>query len=77
MEAIGKLVKGLDELAGQFFGGGEGKTLADRLDGLQLDDSQLASYSLKLKQSARLSQTYQGPIRCRRASSRWRTICRS
>ena len=60
MEAIGKLVKGLDELAGQFFGGGEGKTLADRLDGLQLDDSQLASYSLKLKQSARLSQTYQG-----------------
>ena len=60
MDAIGKLVKGLDELAGQFFGGGEGKTLADRLDGLQLDDSQLASYSLKLKQSARLSQTYQG-----------------
>ena len=60
MDAIGKLVKGLDELAGQFFGSGEGKTLANKLDALQLDDSQLASYALKLKQSTRLSQTYQG-----------------
>ncbi|MBP0603672.1 DUF5610 domain-containing protein [Aeromonas sanarellii] len=60
MEAIGTLVKGLDELAGQFFGGTDGKTLADRLAGLQLDDSQLVSYSLKLKQSAKLSQAYQG-----------------
>lgn len=60
MEAIGTLVKGLDELAGQFFGGADGKTLADRLAGLQLDDSQLVSYSLKLKQSAKLSQAYQG-----------------
>ncbi|MFR9701946.1 DUF5610 domain-containing protein [Aeromonas sanarellii] len=60
MEAIGTLVKGLDELAGQFFVGTDGKTLADRLAGLQLDDSQLVSYSLKLKQSAKLSQAYQG-----------------
>ena len=60
MDAIGNLVKGLDELAGQFFGGGDDKTLADRLAGLQLDDSQLVSYSLKLKQSAKLSQAYQG-----------------
>ncbi|MGU5687078.1 DUF5610 domain-containing protein [Aeromonas caviae] len=60
MDAIGTLVKGLDELAGQFFKGGDGKTLADGLNGLQLDDSQLVSYSLKLKQSAKLSQTYQG-----------------
>lgn len=60
MEAIGTLVKGLDELASQFFGGADGKTLADRLAGLQLDDSQLVSYSLKLKQSAKLSQAYQG-----------------
>ncbi len=60
MDAIGNLVKGLDELASQFFGGDDGKTLADRLAGLQLDDSQLVSYSLKLKQSAKLSQAYQG-----------------
>lgn len=59
MEAIGKLVKGLDDLAGQFFGGDD-KTLADRLNALQLDDSQLASYSLKLRQSSKLSQAYQG-----------------
>ena len=59
MEAIGKLVKGLDDLAGQFFGGDD-KTLADRLSALQLDDSQLASYSLKLRQSSKLSQAYQG-----------------
>ncbi len=59
LEAMGRLVKGLDELAGSFFNG-DGKTLADKLNGLQLDDSQLASYSLKLRQSAKLSQTYQG-----------------
>ncbi len=59
MDSIGKLVKGLDDLAGYFFNG-DGKTLADKLNGLQLDDSQLASYSLKLKQSSKLSQTYQG-----------------
>lgn len=59
LDAIGQLVKGLDELAGQFFNG-DGKTLGDKLNGLQLDDGQLASYSLKLRQSARLSQTYQG-----------------
>ena len=41
-------------------GGGRRQTLADGLNGLQLDDSQLVSYSLKLKQSAKLSQTYQG-----------------
>ena len=59
LEAMGRLVKGLDELAGNFFNG-DGKTLADKLNGLQLDDGQLASYSLKLRQSAKLSQTYQG-----------------
>ncbi|MGY3902641.1 DUF5610 domain-containing protein [Aeromonas lusitana] len=59
MDSIGRLVKGLDELAGNFFGGDD-KTLADKLNGLQLDDSQLASYSLKLRQSTKLSQAYQG-----------------
>ena len=59
IEAMGRLVKGLDELAGKFFGA-DGQTLADKLSGLPLDDGQLVSYSLKLRQSARLSQTYQG-----------------
>ncbi|MGL5589476.1 MAG: DUF5610 domain-containing protein, partial [Aeromonas veronii] len=34
--------------------------LLDKAGELKLDDSQLASYSLKLKQSVKLSQTYQG-----------------
>lgn len=59
IDAIIKLVKGLDDLASHFFND-DGSTLADKLSGLPLDDSQLASYSLKLKQSSRLSQTYQG-----------------
>lgn len=59
MDAIGQLVKGLDDLAGKFFNG-DGKTLADKLNGLQLDDNQLAAYSLKLRQSTKLSQAYQG-----------------
>lgn len=59
IDAIIKLVKGLDDLASHFFNG-DGSTLADKLSGLPLDDSQLAAYSLKLRQSSRLSQTYQG-----------------
>ncbi|WP_421345410.1 DUF5610 domain-containing protein [Aeromonas veronii] len=59
MEPIGKLVKGIDELAGSFFSGNF-EDLLDKANELKLDDSQLASYSLKLKQSVKLSQTYQG-----------------
>ncbi|QXB30602.1 DUF5610 domain-containing protein [Aeromonas sp. FDAARGOS 1405] len=59
MESIGKLVKGIDELAGNFFSGNF-EDLLDKANELKLDDSQLASYSLKLKQSVKLSQTYQG-----------------
>ncbi len=59
LTAIGSLIKGLDELADQFYGEDE-ITLSQKLIGLPLDDSQLVAYSLKLKQSARLSQTYQG-----------------
>lgn len=59
MESIGKLVKGIDELAGSFFSGNF-EDLLDKAGELKLDDSQLASYSLKLKQSVKLSQTYQG-----------------
>ncbi|MGY3893979.1 DUF5610 domain-containing protein [Aeromonas enterica] len=59
MDSIGKLVKGIDDLAGNFFSGNFDDLLKKAGD-LQLDDSQLASYSLKLKQSAKLSQTYQG-----------------
>ncbi|WP_421354152.1 DUF5610 domain-containing protein [Aeromonas veronii] len=59
MESIGKLVKGIDELAGSFFSGNF-EDLLDKANELKLDDSQLASYSLKLKQSVKLSQTYQG-----------------
>ncbi|QXB00995.1 DUF5610 domain-containing protein [Aeromonas sp. FDAARGOS 1416] len=59
MESIGTLVKGIDELAGSFFSGNF-EDLLDKAGELKLDDSQLASYSLKLKQSVKLSQTYQG-----------------
>ncbi len=59
MESIGKLVKGIDELAGNFFSGNF-EDLLDKANELKLDDSQLASYSLKLKQSVKLSQTYKG-----------------
>ncbi|WP_139459617.1 DUF5610 domain-containing protein [Aeromonas veronii] len=59
MESIGKLVKGIDELVGSFFSGNF-EDLLDKAGELKLDDSQLASYSLKLKQSVKLSQTYQG-----------------
>lgn len=59
MDSIGKLVKGIDDLAGNFFSGNF-KDLLKKAGDLQLDDSQLASYSLKLKQSLKLSQTYQG-----------------
>lgn len=59
MDSIGKLVKGIDELAGNFFSGNF-EDLLDKASELKLDDSQLASYSLKLKQSVKLSQTYQG-----------------
>ncbi|MCV5707263.1 hypothetical protein OFN27_29265, partial [Escherichia coli] len=59
MDSIGKLVKGIDELAGNFFSGNF-EDLLDKAGELKLDDSQLASYSLKLKQSVKLSQTYQG-----------------
>lgn len=59
MDSIGKLVKGIDDLAGNFFSGNF-EDLLKKAGDLQLDDSQLASYSLKLKQSLKLSQTYQG-----------------
>ncbi len=59
MDSIGKLVKGIDDLAGSFFSGNF-DDLLKKAGELQLDDSQLASYSLKLKQSVKLSQTYQG-----------------
>ena len=59
MDSIGKLIKGIDDLAGNFFSGNF-EDLLKKAGELKLDDSQLASYSLKLKQSARLSQTYQG-----------------
>ena len=59
LESIGKLVKGIDELAGRFFAGNF-EDLLEKAGELKLDDSQLASYSLKLKQSVKLSQTYQG-----------------
>lgn len=59
MESIGKLVKGIDDLAGNFFSGNF-EDLLEKASELKLDDSQLASYSLKLKQSVKLSQTYQG-----------------
>ncbi|MDF2414841.1 DUF5610 domain-containing protein [Aeromonas sp. 1HA1] len=59
MDSIGKLVKGIDDLAGNFFSGNF-DDLLKKAGELKLDDSQLASYSLKLKQSVKLSQTYQG-----------------
>jgi len=59
MDSIGKLVKGIDGLAGDFFSGNLDDVLKKAGD-LKLDDTQLASYSLKLKQSVKLSQTYQG-----------------
>ncbi|MCF3096498.1 hypothetical protein EHZ86_04005 [Aeromonas australiensis] len=59
MESIGRLVKGIDELAGSFFAGNF-EELLKKAGELKLDDSQLASYSLKLKQNVKLSQTYQG-----------------
>ncbi|BCS50018.1 DUF5610 domain-containing protein [Aeromonas jandaei] len=59
MDSIGKLVKGIDDLAGDFFSGNLDDVLKKAGD-LKLDDTQLASYSLKLKQSVKLSQTYQG-----------------
>lgn len=59
MDSIGMLIKGIDELAGNFFSG-DFEDLLEKASELQLDDSQLASYSLKLKQSVKLSQTYQG-----------------
>lgn len=59
MDSIGKLIKGIDDLAGNFFSGNF-EDLLKKVGELKLDDSQLASYSLKLKQSVKLSQTYQG-----------------
>ncbi|MGL4250550.1 MAG: DUF5610 domain-containing protein [Aeromonas sp.] len=59
MDSIGKLVKGIDDLAGSFFSGNF-EDLLEKASELKLDDSQLASYSLNLKQSLKLSQTYQG-----------------
>ncbi|WP_169047038.1 DUF5610 domain-containing protein [Aeromonas salmonicida] len=59
MDSIGKLIKGIDDLAGNFFSGNF-DDLLKKAGELKLDDSQLASYSLKLKQSVKLSQTYQG-----------------
>ncbi len=59
MDSIGKLIKGIDDLAGNFFSGNF-EDLLKKAGELKLDDSQLASYSLKLKQSVKLSQTYQG-----------------
>lgn len=76
MDSIGKLVKGMDDLAGNFFSGNF-DDLLKKAGELKLDDSQLSSYSLKLKQSLKLSQTYQGAHSCRRCSSRWRTTCPS
>ena len=67
MDSIGKLVKGIDDLAGNFFSGNF-DDLLKKAGELKLDDSQLASYSLKLKQSLKLSQTYQGAHSCRRCS---------
>lgn len=59
MDSIGKLIKGIDDLAGNFFSGNF-EDLLKKAGELKLDDSQLASYSFKLKQSIKLSQTYQG-----------------
>ncbi|HGY1014321.1 TPA: DUF5610 domain-containing protein [Aeromonas salmonicida subsp. smithia] len=59
MDSIGKMIKGIDDLAGNFFSGNF-EDLLKKAGELKLDDSQLASYSLKLKQSVKLSQTYQG-----------------
>ncbi|WP_429233664.1 DUF5610 domain-containing protein [Aeromonas salmonicida] len=59
MDSIGKLIKGIDDLAGNFFSGNF-EDLLKKAGELKLDDNQLASYSLKLKQSVKLSQTYQG-----------------
>ncbi|MGZ8068197.1 DUF5610 domain-containing protein [Aeromonas salmonicida] len=59
MDSIGKLIKGIDDLAGNFFSGNF-EDLLKKAGELKLNDSQLASYSLKLKQSVKLSQTYQG-----------------
>lgn len=59
MDSIGKLIKGIDDLSGNFFSGNF-EDLLKKAGELKLDDSQLASYSLKLKQSVKLSQTYQG-----------------
>jgi hypothetical protein len=59
LAAIGDLVKGLDSLADSFFNGKLGQSLDPaQLPGL--DDSQLVAYSLRLKQSSRFSQSYQG-----------------
>lgn len=57
--AIGQLIKGLDTLAHSFFSGNL-DTLPDQLGDLQLDDSQLASFSLKVKQQSRVNLAYQG-----------------
>lgn len=59
LTAIGDLVKGLDSLADSFFNGKLDQSLdAGQLPGL--DDGQLVAYSLRLKQSSRLGQHYQG-----------------
>lgn len=59
MSSIGDLVKGIDDLGESFFSGDLDK-VADKANGLGLDNSQLASFSLSLKQQNRISQTYQG-----------------
>lgn len=59
MSAIGKLVKDIDELGSSFFAGNLDQ-LMGKVGELQLDDSQLVGFSLKLKQHSKLSAAYQG-----------------
>lgn len=59
MSSIGDLVKGIDDLGESFFSG-DLDNVADKANGLGLDNNQLASFSLSLKQQNRISQTYQG-----------------
>ncbi|MFR9721483.1 DUF5610 domain-containing protein [Aeromonas diversa] len=59
MGAIGKLIKGIDELGQSFFSGNLDE-LMGKVGDLQLDDSQLVGFSLKLKQHSKMSAAYQG-----------------
>ncbi|PJG58435.1 DUF5610 domain-containing protein [Aeromonas cavernicola] len=59
MSAIGDIVKGIDELLGHFFSGNF-EELLEKAGKLNLDDSNLASFSMRIKQNLKISQAYQG-----------------